>query len=296
MSVVESSLPPETRAFYGEVMQVLERAGVRFLVGGAYALHLYTGIERHTKDLDVFVLPDDARAVLDVLAAAGLRTEVTFPHWLAKAYRGDDFVDVIFSSGNAAAPVDEQWFEYAVPAEVLGRPARLVPVEEMIWQKTFIQERERYDGADVAHLLLARGRDLDWPRLLARFGPHWRLLLSQLVLFGFVYPSERNRVPGWVMNDLLARLQAEGAAPPPDERVCQGTLLSREQYLIDIARWGYLDPRERPRGNMTHGDLLKWTRAITEKPSPPPGHVAELDNGARAPLTTPPAAPSTRAS
>src|SRR5438270_3674228 len=161
MSVVEQSLPPETRACYCEAMQVLGRAGAPFLVGGAYALYVYTGIERHTKDLDIFVLPDNYRAFLDALEAAGFRTEVTFPHWLAKAYKGDDFVDIIFCSGNGAAPVDEQWFEHAVAGEVLGRPVRLVPVEEMIWQKTFIQERERYDGADIAHLLLARGRDLD---------------------------------------------------------------------------------------------------------------------------------------
>src|SRR5262249_16447077 len=149
------------------------------------------------------------------------------------------FVDVIFSSGNAVAAVDDGWFANAVPGEVLGMPARLVPAEEMIWQKAFIQERERYDGADIAHLV--RACDLDWRRLPSPFGPHWRLLLSQLVTFGFVYPSERDRVPEWVMSDLLARLQAELTGPPPEERVCRGTLLSREQYLIDVKRWGYID-------------------------------------------------------
>jgi hypothetical protein len=279
LTVVDAALPPETREFYREALRVLREAGVPFLVGGAYALHPYAGIERHTKDLDVFLRPADCPAALGALAAAGCRTEVTFPHWLGKAYRGDDFLDVIFSSGNGLAPVDDRWFEHAVAAEVLGMPARLVPAEEMIWQKSFVQERERYDGADIAHLLRARGRDLDWPRLLSRFGPHWRLLLAQLVLFGFVYPSERDRVPGWVMNDLMVRLQAEVASPPPQERVCQGTLLSREQYLIDIRRWGYADPRERPQGNMTHADVVRWTQAIVKHPSPPPGHVPGIENG-----------------
>ncbi len=277
MSAIQSSLPPETRALYQDAMHVLERARVPFLVGGAYALYLYAGIERHTKDLDIFVHPDNFRASLDALAAADFRTKETFPHWLGKAYKRDEFVDIIFSSGNGAAPVDDQWFEHAVPGEVLGVPVQLVPVEEMIWQKTYIQERERFDGADVAHLFLAHGRELDWPRLLSRFGPHWRLLLAQLVLFGFIYPSERRRIPEWVMQDLMVRLQAEVTGAPPEERVCQGTLLSREQYLADIQRWGYLDPRERPRGSMNHSDVVRWTRAITEEPSPPPGHVAVLD-------------------
>jgi hypothetical protein len=275
----DTSLPPETCAFYREAMHVLQEAAVPFLVGGAYALHRYADIERHTKDMDVFVRPDDCRAALDALAVAGCRTELTFPHWLGKARRGDDFIDVIFSSGNGLANVDDQWFEYAVAGEVLGVAVRLVPAEEMIWQKAFVQERERYDGADIAHLLRARGRDLDWPHLLSRSGPHWRLLLAHLVLFGFVYPSERDCVPEWVMHDLLERLGAETAAVPPEDRVCQGTLLSREQYLIDIRRWGYADPRERPQGNMTHADIVRWTQAIVELPSPPPGHVTDLDNG-----------------
>jgi hypothetical protein len=279
ISTVDTVLPPETRAFYRAAMGALDAAGVPVLVGGAYALHHHAGIERHTKDMDVFVRPQDSRAALDALAAAGYRTELTFPHWLGKAYQDGDFIDVIFSSGNGMAPVDDNWFDHAVAAEVLGMPARLVPVEEMIWQKCYVQERERYDGADIAHLIRARGRDLDWPRLLLRFGPYWRVLMGQLVLFGFIYPSERDRVPAWVMNDLATRLLAETAAAPQGERVCQGTLLSREQYLIDIQRWGYADPRERPEGPMTHADVARWTRAIIENPSPPPGHVADLDNG-----------------
>ncbi len=271
---LDNALPPETRTFYSAAMRALDAAaGVPFLVGGAYALHEYTGIERHTKDFDVFVRRADCRRALDALAAMGCRTELTFPHWLGKAYLHDDFIDVIFSSGNALAPVDDAWFGHAVPAEVLGHPVRLVPPEEIIWQKSYIQERERYDGADVAHILRARGPDLDWRRLLARFGPHWRVLLGQLVMFGFVYPSERDRVPSWVMNDLATRLLGESAADAPPGHVCQGTLLSREQYLIDVERWGYADARERPLGSMSHADIDSWTRAITAHPSPPMEHT-----------------------
>ena len=93
---------------------------------------------------------------------------------LGKGYRGEDFVDVIFSSGNGVARVDEEWFERAVAEEVLGYPTRLIPAEEMIWSKAFVQERERFDGADIAHLIRSRGEGLDWERLLRRFGRHWR--------------------------------------------------------------------------------------------------------------------------
>jgi len=264
----DSPLGPETVAFYQAAMGALREAGVRFLVGGAYAYGPYTGIERHTKDLDLFVLPEDGGRALDVLARAGYRSELNFPHWLGKAWKGDDFVDVIFSSGSGVAVVDEAWFAHSVAARVFDTDVRLIPVEEMIWSKAFVMERERYDGNDVIHLLRARGPDLDWPRLVDRFGEHWRVLLAHLVLFGFVYPAERTRVPAVVMDDLLRRLAEETAQVPPPGRVCQGTLLSRAQYLVDIGVWGYRDARRAPDVRMNTQDIARWTRGIAEDGSP----------------------------
>jgi hypothetical protein len=258
-------LGPETRAFYQRTLAALNAAKVPYLVGGAYALARYTGIERHTKDLDVFVRRSDCPRLLRALARAGCRTDLTFPHWLAKAFCGDDYVDVIFSSGNGVAAVDDLWFVHAVAAEVFDVPTRLCPPEEMIWSKSFIMERERFDGADVIHLLRARAEELDWARLLARFDGQWRVLLSHLTLFGFVYPAERTRIPATVMRELLGHLDQELDGPAPDEPVCQGTILSRAQYRIDIQQWGYKDPRQSPEGSMSSDEIALWTAAIDEE-------------------------------
>jgi hypothetical protein len=256
---------PGTSAFYGHALTILAAAGVPFLVGGAYALHRYTGIERHTKDLDIFVRPHDAGRVLAALRAAGYHAALVYPHWLGKASCGEDFVDVIFGSGNGVAVVDDGWFAHAVEDEVLGLPVKLAPAEEMIWSKAFVMERERYDGADVAHLLHGCAERLDWNRLLARFGEHWRVLFAHLVLFGFIYPGECTRIPPWVTRGLMRRLETELEAGPADARVCRGTLLSREQYLADVECWGYRDARLRPLGAMTPEQVALWTRAIEQK-------------------------------
>ncbi len=245
--------------FYRRALGAVRAAGVPFLVGGAYALAQYTGIIRHTKDLDLFVRGTDVPRVLEALAAAGYRTETTFSHWLAKAFAGDDFVDVIFNSGNGACRVDDAWFDHAVAAEVLGTEVLLCPAEEIIWQKAFIQERERFDGADVLHLLRACGPRLDWPHLLARFGSNWRVLLGHLVFFGFVYPAEQDQVPPAVLRELLARLEED--REPGAARLCRGPLLSRMQYLVDIEQWGYRDPRLPPCGDMTSEQITHWTAA-----------------------------------
>jgi hypothetical protein len=231
-------------------------------VGGAYAYARYTGIVRHTKDFDVFLRPGDFDRALGVLERKGWKTERTFPHWLGKAYQGDDFVDLIYSSGNGVAQVDDLWFEHAVEETVLDRPARLVPAEEMIWSKGFIMERERFDGADVAHVLHSRAAELDWDRLLRRFEPHggWRVLLAHLVLFGYIYPGDAQLIPGRVLAALAGRLSG-GAESPEDERICRGPILSRSQYLVDIVQWGYEDGRLRPEGNMSPEDVKRWTVA-----------------------------------
>jgi hypothetical protein len=239
----------------------LKAAPVEFLIGGAYSLALYTGIERDTKDLDVFVRPQDRDRALEALVAAGFQAEVTYSHWLAKAFRGDFFIDVIYNCGNGAAPIDDDWFRHAPAAEVCGESVRLCPAEESIWSKAFIMERDRYDGADIAHILCSAGGRLDWRRLLDRFGPSWRVLYSHLILFGFIYPAERDRIPGWVLRELYDRFQSEPTSAPA-ERLCRGTLLSATQYRPDVERWGYRDARLRPHGTLTPEQVAVWTDGV----------------------------------
>ena len=265
----KDALAPETRAFYYRMLEALVESGVPFLVGGAYALARYTGIERHTKDLDIFVREQEVERVLAVLGQAGCAVERTFEHWLGKASCGAEVIDVIYNSGNGIVPVDDEWFAHAVPEEVLGIPLRLIPAEEMLWAKAFVMERERYDGADVTHLLRATGDHLDWERVVRRFGPHWRVLLSHLVLFGFVYPGEGTKVPVSVLRELTGRLAREleaaplGGAETDDGKLCRGTLISRAQYLIDVEEWGYRDARLTAEGGgMTDREVAEWTEAI----------------------------------
>jgi len=254
-------LDADSTAFYREVLAALGASGVPFLIGGAFALACYTRVERQTKDLDLFIRRSDCGRAGAALLQAGHEVVPVHPHWLAKVHRGEFFVDLIFASGNGLCEVDDDWFRHAADARLLGLAVKIVPVEESIWSKAFIMERERYDGADIAHLLQACAERIDWPRLLQRFGPHWRVLLSHLLLYGFVYPAERARVPGRVMQQLLDRLRDEQAAEPPGERVCQGTLLSREQYLSDVQQ-GYRDARLAPLGPMTAQEVARWTDAI----------------------------------
>ncbi len=245
--------------FYRSVLRALKQREVPFLVGGAFAMARYTQIDRPTKDLDLNVRPEHWPAVARALRSAGIYTRLSFPHWLGKALAGPAQVDIIFSSGNAVATVDDRWFTRSVPARVLGFDVGLAPPEELVWSKSFVMERERFDGADVLHLILRAGRTLDWDHLCDRFAGHERVLLAHLVLFSYAYPNETTIVPREVVKRLSAVPNRRGIG---NLRLCRGTFLSREQYLVDVRQWGYRDARLPPFGNLSPTEAGRWTRAI----------------------------------
>lgn len=272
-----------SKNFYVAAMDALNKAGIPFLVGGAYAFAHYAKIERHTKDFDIFVKQVDADRVLECLSKAlNCQGDRTYPHWLFKAILGENFIDIIYSSGNGIAIVDDVWFEKAEEGLVLGVMSKLIPAEEMIWSKGFIMERERFDGADVAHIIRGWGSKMEWGRLIKRYDSHWRVLFSHLVLFGYIYPAELETIPDWVMNHMIQLLQQ--AKPEPTQtpfhanrpdlpslessdptNLCRGTLLSRQQYLKDVAEWRYYDARTQVQKGgspiMSDEAVAHWTAA-----------------------------------
>lgn len=254
---------PVPRRFYEEVLRVLTRRRVPFVVGGTLALKHFAGIARDTKDLDVFLRRRDVDRALEVLEDAGFETDRIFPHWLAKAWSGPHFVDFIHASANGLCEVDDDWFRHAAHCSLWGVPVLVSPAEEMIVSKAFVMERERFDGADIYHLIEACGGALDWDRLVRAFGENWRVLLGHLVFFSFVYPQRRRSVPERVMSALLDRARREHVGEDVD--VCRGTLLSREQYLIDLRDRGYTDARVAPHGRVSPADLAVWTEAIRQR-------------------------------
>ena len=251
---------PLAQQFYEDTLRTLTDSGVPFVVGGALALKHFAGICRDTKDLDIFLKREDLPRALEVLRDVGFETEECFPHWLAKAWSGEHFVDFIFDSANGQCPVDDGWLEHAARCTLWNVPVLVSPAEEMIASKCFVMERERFDGADVYHLLEACGPTLDWDRLIARFGDNWRVLLGHLVFFSFVYPRKRHAIPQRVLHALLDRAKAESSEEDID--VCNGTLLSREQYLVDLQERGYADARTEPWGPIPKPHIEQWTEAI----------------------------------
>jgi hypothetical protein len=254
-------LDQPTREFYLRALEIMDESGVPYCVAGAYALAAHAGIVRHTKDLDIFLRRGDLPRVLGAFEHAGCKTERTHPHWLAKAFAPppvDAFVDLIFRAASGIWEVDDQWVSHTRPGIVIGRTAPLIAAEELIWSKAMVMERHRFDGADIAHVLHARGPQLDWDRLLARAAGHEGILLGHLSFYRYIYPCEADHVPIQVMEELLRRVKQHR---PPPEQVCRGTLVSWEQYLPDVNERGLVDGRLQPWGKLTPAEVDRWTAA-----------------------------------
>jgi hypothetical protein len=67
------------------------------------------------------------------------------------------------------------------------------------------------------------------------------VLLMHVLNFRWIYPTERDHIPRWLLEELLGRLQRQLALPPPRIRICRGRMFSRADYEIAIREWGFAD-------------------------------------------------------
>jgi len=230
-------LPAEQEHLFREILGLLGEKNVPYVVAGAFALQQHTGIHRDTKDLDLFLTAENAIVALHHLNEEGFRCETCDPVWLFKAHRDGFFVDLITGMSNAALIVEDSWIERAKPATIHGIQTRVLAAEELLTSKLFVTRRERFDGADIAHILYRTRGKLDWQRVLDLAGENWEMLFWALVLFRFSYPAQTQFVPAEVWRELIHRFEDAVSTPHPDAKF-RGSLIDDKMFAIDVNEWG----------------------------------------------------------
>ena len=162
----------------GETVEAMEESGVRYgFIGGIASGGL--GRPRSTRDIDLFVMPEDAERVLRVLAKKNFSTEKTDPSWLYKAWKDDILVDVIFKS-KGDIYFDSEMYQKVAIAEFHGRKLRLVAPEDL-----FIIKAAAHSELTPGHwhdaLALLSHAQIDWVYLLRRARRAPRRTLSLLI-------------------------------------------------------------------------------------------------------------------
>lgn len=235
-SSVPAVIPQEQETLFRETLILFEEAAIPYAVAGAFALRAHTGICRDTKDLDVFLTAANVTKALALLREKKFECEVCDPVWLNKAHRDGYFVDLITGMSNAAIVVEDSWMKRAVPAVVYDVPTRVLAPEELIASKLFVTRRERFDGADIAHVIYGTQGRFDWRHLLCLAGEHWEMVLWALILFRYVYPAHTNYVPADVWADLLGRFRQAVTRPDPGAGF-RGSLVDDKMFAIDVNEW-----------------------------------------------------------
>ncbi|PYX49000.1 MAG: hypothetical protein DMG79_10210, partial [Acidobacteria bacterium] len=236
-SSIPLNLPEEQQLLFRQVLALMEKKKICCAVAGAFALREHTGIYRDTKDLDLFLTAKNAALALQFLREEGFECEVCDPVWLFKAHRDSFFVDLITGMSNAAIVVDDSWITRAKPMMLHGVQTRVLAAEELIASKLFIARRERFDGADIVHVIYGTRGNINWQRVLQLAGEHWEILFWALVLFRYSYPAQTKFVPAAVWSDLGSRFQDAVSRPDAAARF-RGSLVDDKQFAIDVNEWG----------------------------------------------------------
>jgi hypothetical protein len=236
-SSVPMEVPEEQATLFEEVLTVLEEKHVPYAVSGAFALRQHTGICRFTKDLDLFMTAETSKHAFAYLRERGFECEVCDPVWLAKARKDEFFVDLITGMSNGVIVVENSWIERARPAVVHGVTSRVLAPEELVASKLFVAKRERFDGADIAHVIYGTYKAFDWKRELELVGENWEILFWSLVLFRYVYPAQTHYVPAEVWGELLEKFQKAITTRDSKARF-RGSLVDENMFAIDLNEWG----------------------------------------------------------
>lgn len=224
-------------ATYRRALAAVRDIDVPFALGGGLAVAFYTGHWRASRDLDLYVLPQDAPAVSARLLEAGLRDYFDVqPYdrsWIFRAAQGEAIVDVIWALANGAGGVERRWLTGGARAYLEDEALPLLAPEEILWSKIHVLQRDRCDWPDLLNLLYTTGPQLDWSRVLHLLAGDERLLASLLMLFTWLAPARAHKFPGWLWPRLgLASPLAPAALERDDERV---RLLDSRPWFTDAA-------------------------------------------------------------
>ena len=184
---------------FDATISAIEGARIPYVLMGGVA-SATVGRPRVTRDIDVFVRPEDARHVLQVLGTAGFDTEERFPHWLYKGWKDGILVDVIFrSSGDIY--LDDEMLARSTVGEYKGRRFRLIPPEDLLVIKAIVHDehmpRHWHDALGIV-----AADDLDWEYLLRR-ARHGARRVRSLLLYA---QSNDLLVPANALRQLFATI------------------------------------------------------------------------------------------
>lgn len=231
----EENIGDQDWSVYEPVIKEASFSGIRFALGGAFALAQYTNHLRNTKDLDLYVAPSDREHLIDAVSRCGMKDyypQASYDRsWIYRSYCGSHIVDVIWAMPNRRSSVDAFWLSRGPMLRIRGYNLRALPLEELFWAKIYVMQRDRCDWPDVLNILYHSGPKIDWDHLLKRIGDDFPLLGSVMVIFRWLCPDRAANLPSW----LWAKVGQQAAAAECGSR--SHLLDTRPWFGEDFKKW-----------------------------------------------------------
>ncbi len=192
-------IPEREWSLNRRVIDLVLKRKIPFALGGGLAFSAYSRRWRYTKDVDLFILPQDREPMVQVLSDAGLQDlyekEPYDRSWIYRGTLEGVIIDLIWTLPNHRLEVDELWLTMGWRATVHDYCLPLIPPEELTWCKLYVMQYDRSDWPDVLNILYGVGPFLDWNRLLDRLGADVPVLAGAMCLFRWLCPERAHALP-----------------------------------------------------------------------------------------------------
>lgn len=189
---------------YMETLDALEKAGIPCVVGGGIAVAAY-GRKRATKDIDIYVKPQDAIPSLEALEKAGF---AIYPmqdvKWLSKAYKKGVPIDFILENIGGVVANDETMSRCQTKC-LEGYEMPIMSPEDLVFRKVLAMRCLRDDWYDCIAVLSNTYQSFDWDYFLRLMENFPERALS-FILFVKTDWDHVIPIPGSVISTLLGRM------------------------------------------------------------------------------------------
>jgi predicted nucleotidyltransferase len=189
---------------YKEAIEALEKSRILYVVGGGIAVAAY-GRKRATKDIDLYIKPEDSMRALEALQKVGFEINpMADVKWLAKAYKDGIPIDFILENIGGITATDET-MERGRHMAVSGCWMCIMSPEDLVFRKVLAMRCLRDDWYDCIAVLSNTYQAFDWDYFLKLVEGFTERALS-FILFIKTDWDHVIPVPQRVVSTLLSRI------------------------------------------------------------------------------------------
>jgi hypothetical protein len=134
--------------------------------------------------------------------------------WIYRGWNDNLILDLIWSLPNHRLDVDEGFLTRGKLIHIYDTELRLLPIEELMWSKIYVMQRERCDWPDLFNIMNYSSQEIDYGYLIDRMGQDAALFGGVLSAYRWLCPLKAQELPSfvWERTGLVAEFKQDYCA------------------------------------------------------------------------------------